>query len=184
MAKRRESETEPERVATPDDPKGSRLTIQLDESGGIAWDRMRPSTKEQLIGKLKDDPRFKSTGTAPGAAASSGDIFSDPHAAMLFDLVGRLEVTLAMRAYRCTQEQANILLYTDQEKAILTGPLVKVLNKYGASWMTKYGDEITLAGLLVAVHAPKLIALQDAMKPKPQETRPIQFVKTKDVESS
>jgi hypothetical protein len=183
MAKRRENEPEMSPPETAE--KGARLTVQLDDQGRIAWDRMRPSTRESLIDKLKDDPKFKHTAPASGgSSASSSDIFSDPHAAMVFDMLGRLEVTIAMRTYRCTQEQANILLYTDQEKALLTGPLVKVLNKYGASWFTKYGDEITLAGLFVAVHAPKILSLQEI---KPSGPKPAQFpapVKAEVVERS
>jgi hypothetical protein len=181
MAKRtKEPQNDAPENAPSDPSKGSRLTIQLDEYGAIAWDRMRPSTRDELLNKLKNDPR---AGAIPTSQShGSAEIFSDPHAAMVFDLLGRLEVMLAMRAYHCSQDQANVLLYTDQEKAILTGPLIKVLNKYGASWFTKYGDEIALAGLLVAVHAPKLTALQDLAKPQPKE--PITIVKRKDVETS
>jgi|SRR5882672_2271651 len=180
MARRKESEPDAP-AATPDDPKGSRFTIQLDENGNIAWDRMRPSTRDQLRAKLGESSK---SAPPPGPSATS-EIFSDPHAAMLFDLLGRLEVTMAMRAYHCSQEQANILLYTDQEKAILTGPLVKVLNKYGASWFTKYGDEIALAGLLVSVHAPKLLTLQDSLKPgATKKSDNITIVKRQDIESS
>jgi len=175
MAKRKneaDGGTSPSEPAADTRDAKPRLSMPLTDQGKIDWASMRPSTRDQWLDLLRNDPQL---GAGTGAARSSGDgdIFSAPMAGMLFDMLGNAEVAITMNVYHCSREDAAIMLYSEQEKAYLTGPLLKVLNKYGASWLSKWGDEIMLAGLMVSVHLPKITKLQETIDtPKPRRVPP------------
>jgi hypothetical protein len=133
-------------------PASPRLSVQLTADGkGIAWDRMRPQTQEQLRALL---------GTAPGAAAATtaaADAFDPALCAVAYDALSTLMVGLARRS-GYTEDAAGVLRFTADEKAVLAEPTAKVLNKYVPAG--KYQDELMLGVLLTTIIAGKLTMLR------------------------
>jgi hypothetical protein len=148
---------------------------------------MRESTRQQVQDKLRNDPTLAGGGAGKAAPAASGDTFPEPLALMVLDMLGQVEVAAVMGATHCTRDEAAVFLYTDTDKAIITGPFLKVLDKYGAKWLNRYTDEVVLAALLISIHAPKVIAFQERAAEKPPKTgrpAPFEIVKQETVESS
>ena len=151
----------------------ARLSIPLTANGdAIQWDRMRPRTKDQLRALLASSDTAANLGApVPGADANAA---VDPAiVGMLYGSLGMLMVSAA-RAKGYTAEQANVLIFTPEEKAALQDPTAKVLSKYAGS-MGKYQDEITLVVTLGMVLTGKLSNLRKAatvinMVPDPQPT--------------
>lgn len=132
-------------------PASPRLSVQLTADGkGIAWDRMRPQTQEQLRALL---------GTAPGATsvAPVGDTFDPALCAVAYDALSTLMVGLARRS-GYTEDAAGVLRFTAEEKGVLAEPTAKVLNKYVPAG--KYQDELMLGVLLTTIIAGKLTMLR------------------------
>lgn len=132
-----------------DDAKTERLSIPLTADGSaIDWERMRPGTRDKLKALTGD---AGSVG-APGAAMDPAVV------GMLYGSIGSLMVGIA-RAKGFTAEQANVLIFTAEEKAALQEPTARVLAKYAGS-MGKYQDEIMLTVTLGMVLTGKLSALR------------------------
>jgi hypothetical protein len=139
------SETEPvERLSVPMKDNGTR----------IDWERVRESRR----GALKDLLAREAPAATPTSA--SADVFTGAWVATMLDALGHLEVTIAMRVYACSREDAAVLIYSDAEKRMLTDPIVRVLNKYSGVLFAQYGDEVALAGLLVTIGLGKVTTLR------------------------
>jgi len=138
----------------------ARLSIPLTADGGsIQWDRMRPRTKDQLRTLLASSDTAANLG-APVPGADAGAAVDPAIVGMLYGSLGMLMVSAA-RAKGYTAEQANVLIFTPEEKAALQDPTAKVLSKYAGS-MGKYQDEITLCVTLGMVLTGKLSNLRKA----------------------
>lgn len=158
-----------------------RLVVPLTDSGKVDWTRLTGKRRDDaarlirdMRAKVKRDddgaPRADPVGLGlddetarPASSAAPSGVFDTAWAGLLLDMVGQLEQLAIVRVYHCTPTQAAAMLYTDADKRILSGPLVKVLNKYSATWLTDYADEFALAGLLVTVHAAKLSQVHAAL---------------------
>lgn len=123
---------------------------------------MRDSTKEQLKKILQDENvRLRLGLTTPGATASDPLLMmDDAWAGALLSVVSQAGVNLAARLYHCSPADAAIVALSDDERAALSAPLVRVVNKYAGSAFLKYGDEITLLSLLAMTGAGKMATLK------------------------
>lgn len=137
------------------EPANPRVSVQLDGDGGIAWERMRPDT----VAKLRN-AMFKSMPAQSTSAPSMPVVESIPPelCEVMYDSLSMLLIGLARRGGH-TQEQAQVLTFSDHEKKALVPATVKVLDKYNAS-LGKYAEEITLGVLLVTITSGKLAALK------------------------
>jgi len=108
----------------------ARLSVQLDDHGAIAWDRMRPETQAKLRQAIG------ATGTVTGgphvAQVSTGAGFPPELCGVLYDSLSVLLVGLARRS-GYTQTQAAGLAFTADERAQLVPPTIAVLNKHNTS---------------------------------------------------
>jgi len=134
----------------------ARLSVQLDDHGAIAWDRMRPETQAKLRQAIG------TTGTVTGgphvAQVSTGAGFPPELCGVLYDSLSVLLVGLARRS-GYTQTQAAGLAFTTDERAQLVPPTIAVLNKYNTS-LGKYQEEIVLGVLVTTVLSGKLAILR------------------------
>lgn len=156
MAKKRDEETTAATSEAPAASNGQRLSVQLDDSGRIAWDRMRPATREQLT-KVLSDPQVSQLTGQPAPAAAAPGIETAMLAGVIYNAASSLMVALARRS-GYTAEQASVLAFTGPEVEQL-GPLTgKVLDK----WLPagKYQDEMLLALALVATVGGKVSLLR------------------------
>lgn len=158
MARKREETTDS--AATTDaaaaTSNGQRLSVQLDDNGRIAWDRMRPATREQLA-KVLADPQVSQLTGQPAPAAAAPGIESTMLAGVIYNAASSLMVALARRS-GYTAEQAAVLSFTNPEVEQLAPLTAKVLDK----WLPagKYQDEMMLALALVATVGGKVSLLR------------------------
>lgn len=142
------------------EPQPDRLALLLDpESGNVLWDRMRPSTKEQ-VRKAMTDPRaakelgLVATGSAPAATSEDSAAMNAQLVMLLgvaFDLVGRMSVVAAKsRGYH--PSAAEVLRWTEEEKQGAGSALVPLLNKYdiaGGKWKEEIAAGMVVGGVLL-----------------------------------
>jgi hypothetical protein len=107
---------------------------------------MRPGTRDKLRSL---------TGAGDSATAAPMD---PAIVGMLYGSLGSLMVSVA-RSKGYTAEQANVLIFTPEEKAALVDPTSKVLAKYSGA-LGKWQDEIALTVMLGMVLTGKLSALR------------------------
>lgn len=144
---------EPASAATP------RLSVQLDDKGSIAWDRMRPATRDQLKKALSDPSVAQQLGMASSDSITGTVEGFDPSiCGVLYDSLSTLMIGLA-RARGYTEQQANVLRFDTTEKQALIEPTARVMNKYAGS-LGKYQDEIMLGVVLSTVISGKLAQLR------------------------
>lgn len=141
-------------VSAPPTDNRSRIAIPIKEDGTIDIGAMREATKTKLREALNLTPDFRQA--QPTAAPQ---VFHPAMVSGLYDMMGSIESALAQRFFKIPEPVAKqVFAYSPQEKEALTGPTVRVLNKYAADWMIKYQDEITLASLLVTLTVQKVNA--------------------------
>lgn len=133
----------------------ARLSVQLDDHGNIAWDRMRPETQAKLRAALGTPG--PGTGTTAAPAAQGGG-FPPELCGVLYDSLSVLFVGLARRS-GYTEAQAARMSFTPDERGQLVPPTVAVLNKYNTS-LGKYQEEIVLGVLVTTILSGKLAALR------------------------
>lgn len=131
------------------------------DTGKIVFEGMRPSTKEKIRVLLDDDRIAKELGVASMATGSSAenDALAGVAVNVLYDAVGSLAVILAKS--RGFGSHAELLRYTEQEKAQLSAPTLKVLSKYDLLG-GKYADELLLLAAVGSITAGHIMAMTHA----------------------
>ena len=77
----------------------------------------------------------------------------------LYDMLGSIEAAVAQRWGHISPHIAKqVFTYTPAEKEALSGPTIRVLNKYVADWMIRFQDEIALGTLLISLTIAKVNA--------------------------
>jgi len=149
--------------------QGDRFNISLNAAGKVDWSRMRDATRAQLR-EAVDDPVVRAAlwgdASTPSASGSSDTAATAALVDVLYTLIGSAAVVFA-RTKGFTEAQAEMLRYTEDEKAKFLGPTMKVLSKYDLLG-GRYMDEITLAVMVGSVTAAHLMAMQAnaaAMRP-------------------
>lgn len=131
-----------------------RLSVQLTDTGAIAWDRMRPETQERLRKALGP----VASGTAQAAPGATTGGFDAGLCGVLYDALSVGLVGFA-KSRGVSESQAAIVAITPEEKAQLVPPTVAVLNKYNAT-LGKYQEEMVLAVLVTTILSGKLALLR------------------------
>ncbi len=122
-----------ERLAAPAEPtKISRISIPVSENGGIAWEGMRLSTKDEFIqilrASLTDKEFVSKLGFGNG---EQFEIFDAGWTGSIYDALGAVESYIAQRMYGISPEIARkVFVFSDAEKEKLAKPTAKLLNKW------------------------------------------------------
>jgi hypothetical protein len=127
-----------------------RLAVTLDDDGRVAWDRMRPETRETLRRALGTE--------APGAPTTAGARLDPAIIYVAYDALTSIAVSVAA-ASGYTLDSAEQLRFSAREKAALLEPTQKVLAKYTVS-LGRWEDEIMLAMILGATVQGKVAQLR------------------------
>lgn len=137
------------------EPAVKRIAVPVDTATGKAMlETMRPATIAELKTALDSDSARAVLGNAAAVATSTHDpALNAALVGVLFDSLGAIGVALASRKGYSDPAAAK-LAFNDRDKAILTPPTVRVLEKYNVLG-GKYADEIALAAALLAVIAGK-----------------------------
>jgi hypothetical protein len=138
----------------------ARLSVPLSPDGTVDASRLRERTKDALRKALLDPKLAESLGVT-GAASSQDAKVMAQIANGLYDGVSALAIAMARRAGYSIQ-QASVLLFTADEKAMLAEPTVRVVNKHFPDFGGKYRDEIVLAFALTNIIAAKVMLLRAA----------------------
>ena len=138
-------------------------------------DGMRGSTKDAIRRALTADPAAtaKLLGHPIGSVAKSPEFISVERAGRIYDMLSGVLVNTIGRRYGPEIAQ-EAFAFTDADKAALGPSTAAVLNKYAGPFLSKYGDELELVGLLVSLSWSKvalanaLLAAHDAQRTRPQ----------------
>lgn len=144
----------------PGRPSGSvsTLTLPTGAGGTFAWDLIGDK-KAARLRKATRDPEFQRRFMPkPETAGDAPPTFDAGMCGVLYDTASVLMVGL-MRA-RGFGDRAELMRFSDQDKAILVDPTARVLSKYVGEF--KYQDEVTLALALFAVVTGKIALLRAA----------------------
>lgn len=134
------------------------MSFDLNEDGSPDLTPMRERTKER-VREFFSDPRMAAAfGVKPVTAAGPEvQIFHPMMVAGMYSVLGSVETMVAIRMGHIPEHIARqVFTYSANEVEVLTGPTVRVLNKYAAEWMIKYQDEIALATLLISMTINKV----------------------------
>jgi hypothetical protein len=175
----------PERPERPDRSDASnRLSLQLNDDGSIAWDRLRESNRERtekLLAQWLNDPKLAEK---LGVKKPIVEIFSAEYAGSIYDVVGKVEAMLAPRITGMPVHIAQaVFTYTAEEKAMLAGPTAAIINKWAPLWLAKFQEEIQLALLLTTITAAKFqLAKAIFDNERAQQATPVQPIRTNGAE--
>jgi len=161
------SEVAPEResaapVASQNEPdeSPSRITMPVTIDGTIDTTRLRDRTKDALRKALLDPKLAESLGVANPSSIEDVKIMSQI-ANGLYDGLSALSIAMARRA-GYTIDQASVLMFTPDEKSVLTDPTARVINKYLPDLGGKYRDELLLSFTLLNIIAAKVMILRSS----------------------
>lgn len=130
------------------------ISFYVNEDGSPDFSSMRDRTREKVKQFFTDPKIAQEFGAKP--AVAEVQVFSPAMISGMYDLVGALEAMIFGRAFKLPEPTAKrVFTYTEVEKRALEGPTCRVMNKYAASWMIKFQDEIALATLLVSLTIAK-----------------------------
>lgn len=135
------------------------ISFDLNEDGTPDFSAMRGKTKEKVRQFFTDPKIAAEFGSKPADTSPQVQIFHPAMISSMYDMLGTLEAIAAQRWGKIPPQIAKqVFTYTETEKEALTGPTIRVMNKYAAEWMIKYQDEIALATLLIALTTAKVNA--------------------------
>lgn len=147
----------------------ARLSVALNADGTFDLETLRAETREKLKRAVSDAGLPAALGIAPQAGAVP-EVVDARTVEPMYLLVGRIEAAIAVKVWKIPQEKAiQIFTYSPQELMALTPPTARVLNKYGGAFLARYGDEVSLAMALLAVHQQKVMAVQAIMAQQQDE---------------
>ncbi len=163
------AEPEPERTPEKETAIDSRLSIPLDKEGNPLIDNMRESSRKKLRELLPSVSR--SLGGEPAAALSLPAEFMYP----LISGLSMIETLIIASTTKAPREIVERIAPYSREEAQQLAPLVaKVLSKHTGTVFEKWGDELTLAFLLVTMTTAKISAVREELAKLPAP-RPLQF---------
>lgn len=135
-----------------------RVSFAMKADGTFDFDSMRASNKEALKKALSDPSLSSSLGIASTQGANDTRLL-EAITGGLFDGLSFVSVAFAKRA-GYPDQQAALAAFTKEEKEILSGPTVDVLNKWVPDFGGKYREEMVLGLLLVNVIGAKVLLLR------------------------
>lgn len=132
------------------------FSVPVDANGRAQWSRMKESTRRDLRELLTSDPEWaKELGAEATGSAATLDAAT---VGVLWGAIGIVMATAA-KASGYPDDQAATLRFSPEETEVLSGPTLRVLNKYSPS-MGKYEDEIMLAVTAASIVGAKFAALK------------------------
>lgn len=154
-------EPQPERVQR----NQKRLAIPLNDKGGISWENMRSSTREETEKFVRAMLTDRELAARMGIDKPLVEVFPAEWTAALYDALGAIESALAPKMFGISPEVAQqIFSFTPIEKEKLAKPTSAVINKHAADWMIRFKEEIALFMLLASIHYVKIMAAKMAQE--------------------
>lgn len=132
-----------------------KVTITLDENGGLDLDSMRESTREKVVSAFTKSR----AGLFPAIPKAPVKRWSEFGIRAAYSVLGAVEVGIAERKY--PPELAQTFAYTDEDIHELMEPTQAVLARYAGN--VQHQELIDLALALVGVHTQKLFLVNRAM---------------------
>jgi hypothetical protein len=143
----------------------SRLSIPFDKDGIVLLDNMRDKTRAKLKELLTDEKLASALGVNAGDGASASGMALPPE--MMYPFVSGLsiiEVLIVAKSTNAPREMVERIAPYSREEANQIAPLLaKILHKYAGGVLSKYGEEATLAFLLVTMTTAKIQAVREEM---------------------
>jgi hypothetical protein len=148
--------------------KIERISLQLGKDGRIAFDSLRPATRDKFAALLADPEArrtFGLTSDAQGAPAAPAEPAIPTE--LIRPQVGLLSALETALIARVTKAPADLVTaiapYTPAEIDAIAPALGAVINKHvPAGWTSKYGEEAALVVLLGSFTYQKITAIRDA----------------------
>lgn len=142
------------------DPKAPRrLSLVIGPDGKLQTDGMRDTTRAEIAAVL---PQLR----REFAPAETSDLHAGAPpwvSAALTQALSQISVALITRISGAPIEiVAKHAPLTDEEQARVAPALDAVLSKHGGRWLSKYGDELALGVLILAIGQNKLAAVSQA----------------------
>jgi hypothetical protein len=154
---------------------GERVSLQVTDSGAVAWDRVRSGTRDQLR-KMAQDPAFfaelgldRPSGVASMALPTIA--IDSTVCGYIFGALGALKQTIAIRA-GYSPATSKLALYSQAEIEALSGPAAAVLNKHFGSHLNKYPEETALLVQLAMIEFGKVLVMREADKAERVNAQP------------
>lgn len=144
----------------PQAPTQERISIPITPEGRIDFGSMREKTRERLASAIR-----ASGIESVGASAD----FSEEEAKMLLTMFAGAEAFAVSVRYGLPASEAGMLCaYDPKQMELLSGPLSRVMNKYGGGALGRYRDEITLAAMFLYVEGLKFMRISAYMEQRSQ----------------
>lgn len=149
---------------TPKKRELNRLTINLDDNDKPDFSAMRDKTRDKLKSLIQDPGVAKELGITRDEAPARSNVLPPFVKTAAVRMLSQLDTLIVARV---TQAPPAIVLavapYTPEEQAMIAEPLENVLNKYGGKLLSRWGDEVALAGLLAMITMTKIEAVRAAV---------------------
>lgn len=165
-----------------DDKSIGPLTIRFGPDGRPNWESMRADTKAKFRQVLADPGAREILADAGLSAPSIASTVTAPPSLVpdeLIDGIYRgLETVTMIAAGRMYPALApaqikDAVAWTDDERARVRPSTARVLAKYGAAWLIKYGDECALAMALVSILGAKAANVAALAGQAPRGSTPV-----------
>lgn len=169
-------------ASKPIDGEERRAFAFFEKDGKVLWERMRPSTKEQLKEFFNRKDVIDNLNLKPKeGTASTRNILSPETVKKIYMFLGWLQSMLGRMATKLPKDVVDkIMLFDDEELNMVVMPSVKMINKYGPDWLSGYNEDCEFLGAVISVIVSKIFLLrktavdyyrqQDSNAP-PQPTR-------------
>lgn len=149
-------DNEPRRGRPREERGGSRLSLQLDDAGRIAWDRMRDSNKAEVEKAIKGWLNDPALAARLGLEKPIIEIFPAAWCTSIYDAAAQIEIALAPKMLGVSHAVAVAAFsFSPEEKSMLAKPTADVVNKWAPLWLSKFKEEIGLAMILIPLTAAK-----------------------------
>ncbi|HEV2498612.1 MAG TPA: hypothetical protein VGY31_03415 [Terriglobia bacterium] len=150
------------RASSKASPSRHSLTLRLGDDGTPQWSKLSEATQEAWREILHRPETARDLGFQPpqaGETVPPQEFVSPETVGALYAVIGGLEARIFAKVYKVPPEIASrIFCFQKQEIDLLTPPTQKVLGKYAPGLLSKYGDEIGLALLLISITQAKVAA--------------------------
>lgn len=155
----------PQPQAQPGGDRAGVLNIPINSEGGVAWDTMRPATKERVLLFLQKSRPEGFSGPTGGKLVTPAE--ATALAPLIWGLMGAAQIalyTIGVNDDVVKQRIAEACQYSPMELDALSAPTGAMIAKYFPDGGDKWMVEITFAMAVFQVHAPKVQAAFAARK--------------------
>lgn len=150
------------------------LVYYKDRDGKPDFVRMQERVKENFRAFFSDPDNRKGIGLVaaePSKAAVSSDLFGQDEVEVFYNGLEFIDAVVASKLYGVPYElAAEAFTFDELQRRKLSGPTLRVINKWGPAILAKYKDEIGLGIILfssVTAQTRKLKKLRREKSPEP-----------------